>query len=419
LHKYFSTFISILITLLTVYSHHRSLIPKQVCVTFVVVTLFLLFFFQGKRRSLFRQYQPQIEGVEENINILSEDIKSKDAALSILPHKAEYISSLSKIVDKFTSLVEKDKIDEFLLSQLARFFTKADNILLFMFNRDENILELSHSFKRNKIIIKEKHGDFMDWWVLRHNQSLLIEDFTEDFRFDCNVSPAYNERKILSFIISPISLGDKVMGVVRVESTTKQFFSLDDLRILRILCDVAAAVLERASIFHCVEELATKDALTDLYLREVFLDRLKEELVRAKMTQTELALGVLDIDDFKHINDRNGHTIGDLVLKKTAGLLTQIVGNSGNIVSRYGGEEFVFFLVRSDKKKAKQTAERIREEVSKVSIGFRRRKINFTSSLGLAFYPDDGKNFLDLMKKADALLYKAKREGKNRVCSTA
>lgn len=382
----------------------------------ITFAFFLLFFFERQREIYFKYYQPQVEETQESINMAGEEIKSRKAALGVLPQKAEKISSLAAIVNKFTSLMEKDKIEEFLLSQVDRFFTQADTILLFMFNRDEDILELAYSFKKNTIIIKEKHGDFMDWWVLRHNQSAFIEDFTEDFRFDCYASPAYNERKSLSFIISPLSQGDEVMGVVRVESTAKQAFSLDDLRTLRILCDVAAAVLERASIFNRVEELATKDELTDLYLREVFFSRFKEELIRAKVTKTRLALGVLDVDDFKQVNDTYGHTVGDLVLKKTAEVLNVIVGNSGNIVSRFGGEEFVFFLVRCENSGARRIAERIRDEISKVRINFRRKKISFTSSMGVVFYPDDGKDFLDLMKKADELLYEAKRGGKNRVC---
>jgi len=379
---------------------------------------FIYVYFCKRKDSLFFLYRPKLEEIQENINLLKEDIRSRESALTVLPQKAENIASLSQIVDRFTRMVDQEKIYDYLLTQLSKMFDNSDNVLLFMFNRTQNILDLVYSCKKGKVVIKEKHGDFMEWWVLRNNQSLLIEDFSQDFRFNAAISPAYQDRRMQSLMINPISLGDEVIGVVRIESMQKKAFSLDDMRMLRILCDVTAAVLERAQIFNKVEELATRDALTDLFLRDVFMYRLKEELTRAKMMNTELALGVLDIDDFKQINDTYGHTVGDLALKRTAAVLTRIAGDSGNVVARYGGEEFVFFLVRSNKDKAKKIAESVREEIGKVIIRFRRKRINFTASLGLAFFPQDGDNFLKLMEKADGALYRAKKEGKNRVCST-
>lgn len=419
MYNLFSFLITFVISFAAIYSYFNALIPFVACLGVLIVTFLLLFLFHLKQDVFFREYQPRLEEIQENINMLREENGNKENALSILPHKAENLTSISRIVDRLTRLMEKEKIYDYLFVQLARLLPQSDNILLFIFNRQTNLIDLVYSHKKEPLVIKEKHGDFTEWWVLRHNQSLLIDDFTEDFRFDCSISPAYQERGIRSFIASPISQGDTVIGVVRAESRGKTAFSLDDLRVLRILSDVTAAVLERARIFQRVKELATKDALTDLFLRDAFLYRLKEELTRAQMNSSQLALGVLDIDDFKKINDTYGHTVGDLVLKKTARVLSQVVGDSGNMAARYGGEEFVFFLVRSEKEAAFALAEKIRKELSQVIISFRRRKIHFTASLGLAFYPDDGSSFIALMDKADNLLYRAKKEGKNKVCSTS
>jgi diguanylate cyclase (GGDEF)-like protein len=208
------------------------------------------------------------------------------------------------------------------------------------------------------------------------------------------------------------------MGLVRIESSEKKRFCLDDLRILRIFCDVAGAVFERAELFEKMRELATKDTLTGLFLRNTFLERLKEELERARLTDTKLALGILDIDNFKTINDTYGHIVGDLVLKRTARILVNVVGDAGNMVCRYGGEEFVFFIVHTNKEETKGVAKRIKKEINNTLINFRRKNINFTASLGVVIYPYDGTEYLELLEKADALLYKAKREGKNKVCFT-
>ena len=125
---------------------------------------------------------------------------------------------------------------------------------------------------------------------------------------------------------------------------------------------------------------------------------------------------MLDIDDFKEINDNHGHVVGDLVLKKLSHILSRIVGDSGNVAARFGGEEFVLFMVESTKEELKTVAERIRKEAESIIVSFRRKQINFTVSMGAVVYPQDGMEALDLVEKADKLLYKAKKSGKNKIC---
>jgi diguanylate cyclase (GGDEF)-like protein len=394
------------------------MITPKLFLFILVISLLILLFLRGKRKGFFKKYIPKIEELQENINLLGEELKAKNEALKTLPQRAEKLFALAGVIDKFTALIKKERIYEFMVENLGFLFPQVDNLLLFILQKDDH-LELVHSLKKKARVIKEKRGDIIDWWVLRYNQSLIVEDFREDFRFDHSRSISYKERGILSFISSPISLGERVCGLVRLESSKRGEFNLDDLRLLRIFCDVSAAVLERADLFERISELATKDMLTGLFLRNIFLERSNEEITRAKLTNTKLALGILDIDNFKKINDTYGHGVGDLVLRKTAQILRTIIGDAGNMISRFGGEEFIFFIVHTHKAEAKKIAEKIRKRISTATINFRRRSINFTASLGVVMYPEDGKEYLELIEKADALLYRAKREGKNRVCFTS
>lgn len=365
---------------------------------------------------MFKYYVPQQEELEERINLLQEDLNKKNEILKELPQKAQKVFSLSKVIDNFTSLIEEEKIYNFFTASLKHFFAAADSILFFVLNDKSNSLELIRSVKRKAIVIKEKTGDIIDWWIVRHNQSIIVEDTTEEFRFDFLKSHAFRERGVRSLIASPLSLGERVAGVLRIESTKRAAFSLDDLRILRIFSDVGAVVLDRAHIFSQIKELATRDALTDLFLKNVFSQRMKEELKRARFNKTKLALGILDIDDFKKINDTHGHAVGDLVLKQTAQILVNVIGNSGNMISRFGGEEFVFFIVRTEAAGAREIATRIIEEIKLNPVTFRRKAIRCTASLGMVIYPDDAREHEELMGKADKLLYRAKEGGKNRAC---
>jgi len=128
-------------------------------------------------------------------------------------------------------------------------------------------------------------------------------------------------------------------------------------------------------------------------------------------------LVILDIDDFKLFNDRNGHPIGDLALKKVSWLL-KINSRSCDFVARYGGEEFAIIIPNIGKKVAEIMANRLRKAVEEAKFEHEEVLPNgvFTISLGIAEYLIDAKNREELIEKADQALYQAKEKGKNRVC---
>ena len=101
----------------------------------------------------------------------------------------------------------------------------------------------------------------LEKWILKNNQSLVIDDITKDFRFDCNKIMAYKDRQASSFIVAPLSIGEKTLGSMRVESTKPSAFSFDDSRLLRSVCDLGIVVLERAGLFAKTEEMAIKGFL--------------------------------------------------------------------------------------------------------------------------------------------------------------
>lgn len=135
------------------------------------------------------------------------------------------------------------------------------------------------------------------------------------------------------------------------------------------------------------------------------------------MKQGELALIILDIDNFKDYNDKYGHAAGDLVLKYLSKTINGLV-REGDIVARYGGEELIILLVGRDKKEAIREAEGIRKTIKDNPLSFRRHVANITISIGLACYPEDGALEEDLMRLADKRLYKAKKLGRDKVCSS-
>jgi diguanylate cyclase (GGDEF)-like protein len=167
------------------------------------------------------------------------------------------------------------------------------------------------------------------------------------------------------------------------------------------------------SIFERTERSAITDGLTSLYNHSYFLSSLRQEILRSKRHDSRTALLLLDLDDFKQLNDGHGHVEGDRVLARTAALLRETVREI-DMAARYGGEEFAVILPDTSPTGAYVVAERVRERIEE---RFRRGRPlpAVTISGGIAVYPDDAATPADLIVRADEALYRAKAAGKNRI----
>jgi len=172
-----------------------------------------------------------------------------------------------------------------------------------------------------------------------------------------------------------------------------------------------------------LEFLAYFDELTNVYNRRGFLKESekifktvvykRKEIERRIGYKIPLSIIFLDIDDFKMINDKYGHKVGDLVLKKVAKILRERLRDS-DIIGRLGGEEFVISLIGCDLNSALKIAEELRKKIEKSNLKIKKERIKLTASFGVVTYTNE-KTLYDLINKADKAMYKAKKEGKNRV----
>jgi diguanylate cyclase (GGDEF)-like protein/PAS domain S-box-containing protein len=162
------------------------------------------------------------------------------------------------------------------------------------------------------------------------------------------------------------------------------------------------------------QEQAARDGLTGLYNRRYFDETLAREIARARRDDSELALVLVDVDHFKKVNDTHGHQAGDAVLKKLAELLTEAV-RAEDIACRYGGEEFAIIMPTASAAGAVQKAESWREAFSALKVDIGNGQLwQGTMSLGVACFPIHAGAPEDLIARADAALYKAKHQGRNR-----
>ena len=175
---------------------------------------------------------------------------------------------------------------------------------------------------------------------------------------------------------------------------------------------IMAAVAQRAKRLRLMVGV---DQLTGLSQRAPFVERIDEELARARRRGAPLSVAILDLDGFKAFNDTFGHPVGDRALQAVATRLRSSVRKS-DLVARFGGEEFVVAFPETAVEQARHRVEHIRAELARVSIQVGRgEQRQVTVSAGLGSWPADGETFDAVLTTADARLYEAKRSGKNRV----
>ena len=216
-------------------------------------------------------------------------------------------------------------------------------------------------------------------------------------------------------LTAPIVREDTLLGLVTVVDPEGGRFARGDFETLAGLAVQAGVAIENARLHAVVEQQAVTDALTGLANRRQFYDVLGREFERAQRFGHELGLIMLDIDDFKQVNDTLGHLAGDVVLHEVAAALQDMIREI-DVAARYGGEEFAVLLPQTGREGAASLAERLRIAIAERDIVFAGAPIEgITASFGVSAGPEDGMGQLDLVASADAALYRAKRQGKNDV----
>ena len=226
-------------------------------------------------------------------------------------------------------------------------------------------------------------------------------------------APEARLKGLASLKVVPLRAAGKVLGTLAVGARREDAFDDDAVRQLEVVAMQAAESIYRARLFDKTERLATTDGLTGLVNHRTFQARLDEQLAQAQRYGKRLALILCDIDHFKSVNDTYGHPAGDLVLKGVARTI-QKEARSTDVVARYGGEEFALVMPETDAAGALVIAERIRDRVKAVVFETGQGPLKVTLSLGIAAVPDDAKAKGALIERADACLYHAKRNGRDR-----
>lgn len=212
--------------------------------------------------------------------------------------------------------------------------------------------------------------------------------------------------------LEPLTLGGLIIGNARRGLEAK------DAEISVIFADLISSSLYNAQLLQKLNDLTIIDPLTQIYNRRHLINQLGNAMIQAYRQGHPLSVAMIDIDHFKRFNDQYGHICGDEVLREVAATLKSGIRAGVDVPARYGGEEFVLVMPFTDLDTAVEVANRIRQSVKRSKVVFEGRELSVTCSFGVAEYVT-GESLERFVDRADASLYQAKTNGRDRVCAAA
>ncbi|MCK4941146.1 diguanylate cyclase [candidate division WOR-3 bacterium] len=210
----------------------------------------------------------------------------------------------------------------------------------------------------------------------------------------------------------PLLVGERLIGVLDVESSEVKGFSQDAIRLLASLSAQIAIAMDNARLYEETKRLSLTDPLTLLSNRRSFHIVIDAEIKRAERYRRTFVVMMIDFDNFKNYNDKFGHSAGDIILQKLSKIMKEIIRDV-DFLCRYGGDEFVAILPETDASFALDVAERMRKRIAAQKISPK-----ITLSIGIASFPHDARDKSKLIDLADQACFEAKQRGGNRVLFT-
>ncbi len=354
--------------------------------------------------------------IDSDMVVSDEKIKKISGAIDANKSKIENYRMLNRVAEQLLSTLDRTDMVKIISSYMPKLIgTKNVRCMLLVKNEDTDTFVETKDREDDELLVKAPAGiykkDPFDEWLIKNKYTLFIKNVDDDFRFR-------NLRKdwimFKSLIAMPLFENKRLIGILKFYSKEPEAFDNEDVRLLNYLGDISSSVVENSILYRKTEALAVQDGLTGLFIRRYFIERLDEEIKRAKQNEAAFSYLMIDIDHFKDCNDTHGHLFGDKVLKLLGEFLKDSLRDV-DIIGRYGGEEFAIILPNTNMNGAKFVAERIRDSFSQLVISVNENEtMKLTLSIGAVEYKKTMK-LTEVMNKADKALYYSKENGRNKV----
>lgn len=333
----------------------------------------------------------------------------------------ESINMLSETGKNITSELDMEKIHWILYKEISKLM-KIDVVGICLYNEEEESLEYDLFIEKGKKIpgAKVKIGEkisFAEHCITRNCDLLIKNSHIEYNRYitvDFISIPSQFDILPKSLIYCPMVFAGKVTGVVTVQHYQENTYSYKDLSNIRLLTSYISIAVENSKLYKSARHYSTHDPLTGVYNRREIHSIGYGISKTLKKTDKSISIMMLDVDNFKSINDNYGHHTGDEVLKKIGELLKNVFDEEG-YSGRYGGEEFMIIIPGKTHDEVVKLAEHFRKIIQDTVIEIKQYILSATVSIGIDISESYSFNLPKSIARADTALYRAKQNGKNMV----
>ena len=365
-----------------------------------------------------QQIKERTEELADTNTRLQQEMWEKDLArrtldehnedmMQTLKERSQRATLLAKMGELLQSCQTREEVFTAALGFAPRIFPSRRGTVA-LFNPSHNLVEVAGQWHDCQLSVPSFEPE--SCWALRTGHPHLV--LAGDSTARCNHAVGLE----FAYLCVPILAQGEALGILHIQVTDQNpNLGEADMSFKTTFAAEVGLSVANIRLREALRAQSTKDPLTGLYNRRYLQETLDREIRRAIRSEQALGILMLDLDHFKNFNDTYGHDAGDAVLRETASFLVRSI-RAEDFVCRYGGEEFVIVLPTADLRAAEARAERIRAKLRDLVIMHNGRSLGLiTASIGVAALPVHGTSEKDLLQAADAALYCAKREGRDRV----
>lgn len=343
------------------------------------------------------------------IGRLTENSKNELSLNRIINNKTETLFSIGQKI--LSTLDVKEMIARVFSDILKIIDVDFFSIIVYNSETDEiTITKMEHGMLVSNTPAKVVEGTTFSAYCIRNKKAIIINDIRYEYKkyVDNIILEGRGIDKPISNIFLPIMFRDEILGVVSIQSLKVNAYNEDDIKRLRLISNYIAISLKNAMKYKKIEEAAVYDSLTGFLAKRELIKLGNQQVERFKKNSNIFSILMIDIDNFKIVNDTYGHVVGDKVLKALGKKISSLI-RATDFIGRYGGDEFVLICPDTSIEIAEKIADRISEAIDNTSFviddGI---EVSITISIGVHEYNNDNTSLLNGIEVADSKMYSCK-----------